>query len=107
MARTRFNNVSNVEIRGRGLGEHLPKKRKCNQINCTGRMRPTRYLNTQNTQLRIFRCCVCGKENPWLDDPLLDGSHGELHKLKNGEGHSGLSMLSDPIFYPPKKTRTK
>ena len=105
MARTHFSNASNAKQSILNLEVFLPKKRMCNQPHCLGRMRPTRMFYPLSHKHRIFRCCDCGHENPWLDDPFLDGSHGELHKFKNEEGHSGLSMLSDPVFYPPKRKK--
>lgn len=75
------------------------RQRKCNQWGCDGIMRPTKKMHGET--LRIFKCVVCGKENPWVDKPVLNGLAGELHLLSISEA-SGLSLLSDPMFYPPK-----
>jgi len=75
------------------------RQRKCNQWYCEGIMRPTKKMYNDN--LRIFRCVICGKENPWVSDPKLNGLFGELHLVSFSEA-SALSLLSDPVFYPPK-----
>jgi hypothetical protein len=82
------------------------KQRMCNKYGCAGVMRPTRKMwdldgEVKNPTHRMFRCSVCGNENPWLDKPHLNGQYGELHMMKDGCA-SGLSMSSDPIMYPPK-----
>lgn len=75
-----------------------------------GEMRPTRHMWTcsgkiPNPDHRIFKCTECGKENPWLDKPNLKiKTFGELHCLPCGN-HSILSMMSDPVFYKPKRKR--
>lgn len=83
-----------------------PQKRMCNRFGCDGRMRPTEELVPLATpgpdQLRIFECTRCENRQPWLDDPAMDGSFAELHKIKNHEGWHGVSMMSDPYCYPPK-----
>ena len=81
------------------------KQRKCNIINCTGIMRPTREMWDCNGAIpqpnhRIFQCVICGNRQPWLDKPKTDGSFCDLHRMKDGN-NSTLSMLSDPEAYPP------
>lgn len=78
-----------------------PYPRKCNQYSCDGLMRPTREFCEYNDTLRIHQCVKCGKKNPWLDKPLLNGSFAQLHCIK-WNLFSGMSMMSDPNIYPPK-----
>ena len=59
-------------------------------------MRPTREFHYLGKTHRIYRCVDCGNEQPWLENPKMDGSFAELHKYKDGSGFSILSMLSDP-----------
>jgi hypothetical protein len=78
----------------------------CNKYGCDGVMRPTRKMwdldgEIKNPTHRIFKCAICGTENPWVDKPVMNGYFGELH-IAEGLCASGLSMLSDPVFYPPK-----
>ena len=80
------------------------KQRLCNVFNCKGVMRPTRNFWPTNVNHRIYQCIICNNKQPWLDKPILTGSHAELHCIKFGE-YSGLSMLSDPNIYPPKLIR--
>jgi hypothetical protein len=82
------------------------RERKCNQLGCNGLMRPTRQMwdcdgEISNPTCRIFKCQECGNLKPWLDKPLLNGCFGELHLISHSEA-SALSLMSDPIFYPPK-----
>lgn len=77
------------------------KQRKCNTFGCEGIMRPTRRMwdydsKISNPTYRIYKCCICGKENPWLAEP-----YSGFHMLSFNEA-SALSLLSDPDFYPPK-----
>jgi hypothetical protein len=85
------------------------KQRKCNQYGCDGVMKPTRKMWTLSGEVkspdhRTFECTKCGNQKPWLDVPSMNGCFGELHMRKDLTA-SGLSMLSDPIFYPPKRKR--
>lgn len=84
-------------------------ERKCNKYGCDGTMRPTRAMYTcggaiKNPTHRIFKCVKCGKENPWVDKPYLNGSFAQLHMIKD-VGHSCLSMMSDPKCYTPKEEK--
>ena len=78
-----------------------PMMRMCNTANCDGEMFPTRRTAAHCSDYRIYRCPICGKENPWLDKPKLNGTFGELHCIETNM-YSGLSMMSDPFIYPPK-----
>ena len=73
------------------------KIRKCNAFGCGGILRPTREFFNESKLHRIFKCPVCGIQTPWLDKPVSDN----LHAISSNE-ISGLSLLSDPEFYPPK-----
>jgi hypothetical protein len=78
----------------------------CNTYGCNGEMRPLRKMwnldgEIKNSTHRMFKCTVCGKENPWLDKPVLNGTAGEFHCMGLGLA-SGLSLMSDPVFCPPK-----
>lgn len=81
------------------------KVRMCNIYGCNGEMRPTRDMHHLSDDHRIFRCTVCGNKTPWVDKPLLNGSFGELHRVDGGS--SGLSLMSDPNFYPTQKPERK
>lgn len=76
------------------------RPRRCNRPGCKGMMLALSWFYGPNPAHRMYFCEACGEEAPWLADPKLDGSFGELHKFREDEGHSGLSMLSDPVFYP-------
>lgn len=49
-----------------------------------------------NATLDLWFCVRCKELWPWLHNPLMDGSACQKHKLRDGSGFSGLSMLSDP-----------
>lgn len=57
------------------------------------------YDGTHN----IYYCVKCGHEEPWLNNPVLNGDAAELHLSIESKAYSGLSMNSDPRFYPPKE----
>lgn len=81
----------------------------CNQWGCSGELRPTRVMwdcggSIANPTHRLFKCPVCGNETPWLDKPAPNGGHGELHHCGSFT-YSGMSMMSDPAFHPPKPPR--
>ncbi len=83
------------------------KPRLCKD--CIGRMRPTRNMHVFSPTLRMFRCVDCGAEHPWLDNPVMNGAHAELHKMDDGS-FSVLSMMSDPLMEwgePKKKSSRK
>lgn len=84
-------------------------ERKCNKYGCGGAMRPTRRMWDLDGDIpkpthRYYRCTTCGNETPWLDKPNLKNIAGALHNMPEG-GISGLSLMSDPFFYPPKRVR--
>ena len=82
----------------------LPSTRRtCNQYGCGGRMRDTGIASTFGPDHNVFICIKCGHREPWLNNPVMNGSFGELHLSNESKAYSGLSMMSDPQFYPPKE----
>lgn len=91
-------------------------QRRCWVPSCrSSRMEPTEQMRGP---LRVFRCQDCGAEFPWVDEPKMDGSYAQTHKVDSGYAMS--SMMSDPdcaVFteeqkekfhnYTPKPRRTK
>ena len=92
-----------------GFDDEEKALRHCNVYGCKGIMRPTKFLdeNRMPYTMRMFQCEVCNNCNMWLAYPERDGSYGEVHKLKGGEGCSGASMLSDPRMYPPERSKLR
>lgn len=76
--------------------------RICNQYGCGGRMRDTGKASTFAPDHNIYTCVKCGHRAPWLNNPVLNETPGELHLSVESKAYSGLSMMSDPRFYPPK-----
>ena len=79
-------------------------RRTCNQYGCGGRMRDTGKASRLSLNHNIYICIICGHEEPWLNNPVLNNTPGELHHSGRGT-YSGLSMMSDPRFYLPKEKR--
>lgn len=77
-------------------------RRTCNQFGCGGRMRDTGEVYEFNPTHNVYYCIKCGHKESWLYNPVLNGSAGELHLSVKSKAYSGLSMRSDPRFYPPK-----
>lgn len=109
--------MSEQEYRDYRVNDVIPermmtKRRICNVEGCGGRMRPTKKMHdadwVPNPSYRIFQCCRCGNETPWLDKPVPTFIFGELHHIGDLQC-SGLSMMSDLCFYRKeiKRRRTK
>ena len=80
------------------------RNRVCNIFRCEGRMRFTGNLHHIDKRLGIFKCIKCGNEQPWLLNPDMNGSFGELHYIKTNNSYHVTSMMSDPRFYKPKRS---